>query len=305
MYYEIYIDTLFIINFLMDLLILWSVAKLLKESTTWLRLFSASAIGAIIVCIIVIFPIKDLFINVLLSYIISCFLMIYLAFFPKNIKQFVKLLIGLYLSTFFIGGSIVSIYYYTKVGYYFNLLIKGKFMGAIDIKTLLLTSSIALIIIKIIINYVHKVISVQKNLFCIELKLNGKKTTTFGLLDTGNNLYDPITNMPVVIVEFEVIKEMLPENVVKIINNFTNQQSEDFYSKISELYQYKIRLIPFNSIGQECGMLIGMVSDYIEVQMPNNKKINVKDSIIAIYNKKLSQDNSYQLLLHPEIIKKV
>ena len=303
MYYEIYIDAFFLINFVMDLFVLWTVSKLLKQNTTWLRLMFASAIAAIILCILIIYPIPNIFLNITILYLFSCLLMIYISFKPRNFKQVIKLFAGVYIITFLLGGSMVSLYYYTKVGYYFNRIITGKYIEVLNLKTLIITSSIAFAIIKLIIFYIHKIAAVQRSLFDTEILLNGNSIQIKGLMDTGNSLYDPITKVPVIIIEFDVIKDIIPCNVKEVIIDYLNNKTEDFYDKINELYDYKIRLIPFNSIGEEGGLLIGMVSESVNIFVNNENKISFKDIVLAIYNKKLSQDNSYQLLLHPEMMR--
>ncbi|TCT16861.1 stage II sporulation protein GA (sporulation sigma-E factor processing peptidase) [Natranaerovirga pectinivora] len=303
MYYEVYIDTLFLINFIMDFLILWFVGKILKLNTTWLRLTGASALGSLIICLSVIFPIASITLNILIYYVITCVLMIVIGFKPKSIIQLIKILIGLYLLTFLIGGSIISLYYYTKAGYYFNQLLSGNVFSAIDTRTFILTSIIAFILIKMILYYFSRVMTVQKNLFSIEIELQGKSIRAQGLLDTGNNLYDPITKAPVIIVEYDIIKELIPDQARDIIIKFLNNNSEDFYNNIEELYNHKFRLIPFSSIGKESGMLIGLVSENVSINCNTEKEFKLKDIVLAIYNKKLSQDNSYQILIHPEMVK--
>ena len=302
MYYEIYIDSLFFINFLMDLLVLWTLCKLFKQTSTRLKLFVGATVGSFMVCLLVIVPIRNVFFSFLIAYVISCLAMIFIAFRPKNIKQLLKLLIGLYVIAFTIGGSILALYYYTSFGYYFTQFMNGKNIGIMDIKTLILSSGIAFISIKLIYKYFNKVMIVQKNVFKTELLLKGNKVDTLGFIDTGNNLYDPITNTPVVIVEYDVIKDVVPNTFQQVFQDYIDNNLESFYSKLAEISEYKIRLIPFNSLGQEKGMLLGLVSDGLNINLGEEKSIKLKDAVIALYNNKLSNDNSYQLLLHPSLI---
>jgi stage II sporulation protein GA (sporulation sigma-E factor processing peptidase) len=287
---------------MMNLLVLWTVGKLLKQTTTWLKLICAAALGALIICILVVFPFENVSINVFIYYVVTSLLMIFIGFRPKAFKQIMKLLVGLYLITFLIGGSIVSLYYYTKVGYYFNQIFNGNFFDTIDFNTFVFISLIAFIIIKMILHYISKVMTVQRNLFSTEIHMNGKMIHAQGLLDTGNNLYDPITNSPVMIVEYEIIKDLVPDSIRNIVLNCLDS-TDEFYTHIGELCHYKFRLIPFNSIGKESGMLIGVVSESVHISFGDDKALNLKDIVLAIYNKKLSQDNSYQILLHPEMIR--
>ncbi|TCK97871.1 stage II sporulation protein GA (sporulation sigma-E factor processing peptidase) [Natranaerovirga hydrolytica] len=302
MYYEVYVDTLFMINVIMDLLVLWAVGKIVKVKTTRLRLICASFVGGTIMCLMVIFPVKYIILNILIYYVITCVLMIMIAFAPKTFNQLIKLLVSLYLTTFFIGGAIFSLYYYTQFGYYFNQIFNGNIFDIINIKHLAFTTVCSILIIKIFIRYYNKINTLQKNIFAIEIRMQGKTIQGQGFLDTGNNLYDPITKKPVIIVEYEMIKQLVPEHVTNIINDFLNNQSEALYSNVEVLYRYKFRLIPYSSIGKESGMLIGMVPENISINCNTDKALELKDIVVAIYNKKLSQDNSYQILLHPELV---
>ena len=66
--------------------------------------------------------------------------------------------------------------------------------------------------------------------------------------------------------------------------------------------EIKLRLIPFKSIGNENGILIGFKPDSISVYLENETKEIKGGHNSAIYNNKLAQDEQYNGLLHPEIL---
>jgi len=66
--------------------------------------------------------------------------------------------------------------------------------------------------------------------------------------------------------------------------------------------EIKLRLIPFKSLGNENGILIGFKPDNITVYLENETKRLKEEIIVAIYNSKLAQDEQYNGLLHPEIL---
>lgn len=69
--------------------------------------------------------------------------------------------------------------------------------------------------------------------------------------------------------------------------------------KLQELLGNRIVLIPYNSIGQEHGVLIGVIPD--EFYVSENKSTWIKkDVAIALYDKKIS--NKYSALLGPDLI---
>ena len=56
MAYDLYIDVLFLMNFLMDTLLLWTLRKILKYRGSPLRLFSGGLVGALWACAAALYP---------------------------------------------------------------------------------------------------------------------------------------------------------------------------------------------------------------------------------------------------------
>jgi stage II sporulation protein GA (sporulation sigma-E factor processing peptidase) len=108
--------------------------------------------------------------------------------------------------------------------------------------------------------------------------------------------------MPVVIVEFKAIREMLPDEIRCIFDESKENDLANVTSVISQsLWYSRFRLIPFTSLGKENGMLIGFKPDCIEVGDSQEKK-DINDVIIGIYNSVLSKSDKYRALLNPELV---
>ena len=136
----------------------------------------------------------------------------------------------------------------------------------------------------------------------IYIIFDNKSTCINALIDTGNSLYDPISQSPVIIVEFQAIRSLLPEDVQEIFDKY----SDDNLGLVSSImsnseWVSRFRLIPFTSLGKENGMLIGFKPDEVEIIEDDVKK-DLRDIIIGVYNKKLSNNDKYKALLHPELI---
>ena len=63
----------------------------------------------------------------------------------------------------------------------------------------------------------------------------------------------------------------------------------------------KFRIIPFKSLGNENALMIGFKPDEFNIEYNEEKQI-IKELIIGIYNKKLSQYGEYSALIHPDIL---
>ncbi|WP_265450421.1 sigma-E processing peptidase SpoIIGA, partial [Clostridium sp. cpc1] len=123
------------------------------------------------------------------------------------------------------------------------------------------------------------------------------------LVDTGNSLKEPISQRPVIIVEFFAIKDLLPE---KVQNLFLENEDLDLDEitdiMIESVDEIKLRIIPFKAIGTENGMLLGFKPDEILIMDESTEKKIEEEIVVGIYNNKLSNDNKYKGLLNPEIL---
>ena len=122
------------------------------------------------------------------------------------------------------------------------------------------------------------------------------------MLDTGNMLKDPITGMPVIIAQKEILKDILPniilDNLSKIVGGDVPQE---VYNDENLQYITKFRLIPFSSIGKENGMLLGFKTKKIEIQQEDIKKV-IDNVIVGIYEKNLSKKNEYHALIGLDLL---
>jgi stage II sporulation protein GA (sporulation sigma-E factor processing peptidase) len=63
----------------------------------------------------------------------------------------------------------------------------------------------------------------------------------------------------------------------------------------------RIRLVPFTSIGKYKGMLVGIRPDEVVVITADNN-VRIKDIIVGVYHRPLSQEGAYRALLHPDVL---
>jgi hypothetical protein len=68
------------------------------------------------------------------------------------------------------------------------------------------------------------------------------------------------------------------------------------------VHSYKFKLIPFSSLGNDNGLLIGFKPDYIKVY--GEEECTRDDVLIGIYDGKLSRNNLYTSLIGLDILNK-
>lgn len=293
----IYIDIVLIENLIMNYIILFTTAVVLKIKVNHIRLILASLLGAGY-SIIAYMGIIKVYSSIILKIILSV-LIIYIAFNPQNIKKMCKNLLLFYLVSFVFGGAAFALIYIIKPQ---NILMKnGLFLGTYTLKTVMLGAVVAFCIIIGAFAIIKNKIS-KKDMFCeIEILINQKKIKTKAIIDTGNMLKEPITNVPVIVVEHILLYSCMPK---EILNNLKEIMGGDFKNipcDIQEKYISKLKLIPFSSLGKQNGMLIGIRPEYVKVITDEQEKIN-KNVIIGIYEKSLTKKGEYQALIGIELL---
>lgn len=293
----IYIDIVLIENLIMNYIILFTTAVVLKIKVNHIRLILASLLGAGY-SIIAYMGIIKVYSSIILKIILSV-LIIYIAFNPQNIKKMCKDLLLFYLVSFVFGGAAFALIYIIKPQ---NILMKnGLFLGTYTLKTVMLGAVVAFCIIIGAFAIIKNKIS-KKDMFCeIEILINQKKIKTKAMIDTGNMLKEPITNVPVIVVEHILLYSCMPK---EILNNLKEIMGGDFKNipcDIQEKYISKLKLIPFSSLGKQNGMLIGIRPEYVKVITDEQEKIN-KNIIIGIYEKSLTKKGEYQALIGIELL---
>ncbi|MCI8621447.1 MAG: sigma-E processing peptidase SpoIIGA [Clostridia bacterium] len=213
----------------------------------------------------------------LISKIILSLVMIYIAFFPKNIKMLLKYIIIFYLASFVFGGCAFFLLYYIKPQ---EILYKNGFLtGTYPIKIAFLGAIVGLTLLNIAFKLIKTRLN-KNDMFCeVEILYREKITSMRLMIDTGNLLRDPITKVPVIVVEKEKLRELIDKDVLDSLEKVIYGTNEDLIEKIGEDYISRFRLIPFSSLGKQNGMLIGFKPDEIIIKF-DGMETKRKDVIV-------------------------
>ena len=96
--------------------------------------------------------------------------------------------------------------------------------------------------------------------FCLE----GRKSQVLALFDTGNTLRDPITGRPAVVVEWEVLAQLFPEDCRPDAGALADPVR--WVQRLDrDDWKGRFRLLSYRSVGVEYGLLLAVRTDWIEV----------------------------------------
>lgn len=293
----IYLDVVLLENLCMNYIILFATGYIMKVKMKQWRIFISSLVGGIysIAAYLEILPIySNLFMKIVLSII-----MVYFAYNAKGIKMLSKQLLIFYLTSFVFGGCAFALLYFIKPK---DILIKnGVYVGTYPLKIALLGGIIGFIVTHIAFKIVKTKLKKKDMIYTATIKIGEKETTLTAMLDTGNLLRDPISKIPVVVVEREKLYNILPAELLNNVENLVGGEQTKNIEEIEEKeYLTKLRIIPFSSIGRKNGLLIGIKADTITIQ---KEEIETrKNVIIGIFPEKLS--NNYSALFGLDLLER-
>lgn len=281
----VYADVVFIENLIINYVILYVTTLIKHIKISNFKILLSSICGSLYAVISI--SIGD---NIVCKLILSI-LMVFIIYPTKKIKKFLEVLVSFYLISITAGGAAIAILYLTN-----NYTIDAV-NGVSIVNFPILISAIGLILgIFLIMNTINNLkskISKKDIFYDIEIFIENKKTKIKALLDTGNMLKDPITQKPVIIVTNRSLKNILPKEILEDVNNILGG---DKLGKL-ENFANRIKIIPFNSLGNEHGILVGIQSNKIIVE----DKV-IKDVIIGIYEKEFSRRKKYDALIGIDLL---
>ncbi|PAB58836.1 sigma-E processing peptidase SpoIIGA [Anaeromicrobium sediminis] len=293
--YEVYAEYLFLENLLMNWIILHLTAHFSKFEVRKYKIWVGAIVGALY-AFVFFFPSLSFMYSMIMKIVISI-LIVVLTFMPYKFIDFLKLVGIFYLISFMFGGAAFALFYFTG---FEGIVSNGIFyIGNFTTKLLIYSGIVSYILIKFCWEHVQEKISREKLYIPVSIEVENHKSSVKALVDTGNSLEDPLSKYPVIVVEYSAIKDLIPNDIKDMLTN--NNISYDVFLKIGNdsNWNSRIRVIPFNSLGKENGMLIGFRPDMVNVE----GKKHIKNIIVGIYTKRLSKNGDYSALLHPDILK--
>ncbi len=288
----VYADLSFIINYLIDASILWASARLCGARINWRRILGISFIGALY-GILILFPACSFLYSFPIKVVFSM-LLVYFGHGSRSIREFFKGMVGFYLLSFTAVGATLGLEQYMASAEPGN---NWKY---------LMFSIVMLIILAWYIekSWAQKLIT-SKLKYNVTIKISGSDCTGQGFLDTGNSLRDPLTGKAVLVAEHESIIDCLPVELKSLIVDREITAEQILAIVEGSNLGNRLRIIPFSSVGNEGGFMLGVRADEVIIQ-PQGSKINEykvnKNIVVALCMQKLSKDNSFSMLVPMALI---
>ncbi|MCQ5363831.1 sigma-E processing peptidase SpoIIGA [Anoxybacillus salavatliensis] len=289
----IYADVVWLLNFCFDAMLLWLAAIMLKRRVRLWRLMLSALFGSLLV-LLVFTPFAYMTSHFVTKLVIS-FVIVWICFGFHRFRFFIENVLAFYFATFMLGGGMVA----------FHFLLQSE-MTPYSSGWLTHSTSISWLFVIIMFPILWLLSKVQmgtirekklrfEHVISVRVTCFGQTVSLQGLVDSGNQLRDPLTNTPVMIVELQSFAHIFPPAVLQMI------QKRTYTDDIPSEWVSRIRFVPYRAVGVEQQLLVAIKPD--EVQWSDGKQwTSVKKVLIGFYPSSLSADGEYNCIVHPHIV---
>jgi stage II sporulation protein GA (sporulation sigma-E factor processing peptidase) len=265
----VYVDVLILVNFIVNLFILHVTVQTLRKRVKLIWMCLSSFVGSLYVLIVVYPELK--YLSYIPFKILIVVIMILIAFRDKNILFNIKSCLIFWLYSILLAGMCLLIAISNNKDMPFNVIIIN-----FPYEKLLLSVMIIYILIYRIIIFIGDRKKIITLIYTIDIINKSYKKSIKAFLDTGNELREPATNLPVLIVERAILSEIMLE------------KNNTYY-------------IPYTVLNGTNGRLVGFKPEYINIHI-DEKNVETRDVIIAFCEYKLSKENDYNALMSRGIL---
>lgn len=256
----IYLDYIFIENFLIDYILLKETSYIARKQVTQKSAIISALIASSYVIVMVYLKLEEL--NYLICKILLVIIMIYISFKPKKINEYIKLI------ALFILISVINVGTVTVIT---NLLNLKDVNGVLKVIVYIASLGIS----KFFMNHMWRIYNREiKNddlIYEVKLRLGNRTYKYNAFLDTGNNVFSYTYNVPVI---------------------FAELTDEDMLEKLKEKESFDVTTVTLSNRQDKKAYI------FDNVQITKKDKTWCVKAAIVFEKTKLSKDNSYNMLLN-------
>lgn len=294
----LFIDVIWLDNLIVNFIVLWITWKLSRNSSPMWRLWCSACVGAVYAALLIlpgfawlaILPLK-----ILLSLV-----MLAIGFRLQSLPEFLKLFGYFYGITFLLGGAAFGLYYFIGTGIQ---LFNGIFLiKDFPIKILFFSIAFILMLYRWLWPFLRFRINRQQLVYQVEVQFGESSIIMDAFLDTGNELTDPVSCYPVMVVEFSMICPILPSDIQKIYLEGKEEHLEEITQVMAESdWISRFCIVPYRTLGHSNSILLAFRPDAVRV-LTNDTWVEAGHTLIGIRNQELSVSGEFHALIQPQII---
>ena len=279
---RVYLDVVFVLNGVVNYLLLNASARLVGSVSRRGRTISAAVLGAAYAALTFVPGLG--FLSGVLWRIVTLAAMLVAAF---GLSGRVVPLGGIFLAlSLALSGLVLMLSGFLGAEVW---LLEGRAFYAVDAATLILLAGAMYLGLWLLLQ--GSMAHAGGGIASAVITLRGRTQKLSLLRDSGNTLRDPFTGCPVPVVEWQVFAKLLPEvtGALRLYADDAAAAMETLHGKLPEL---SMRLIPYRAVGTQRAMLLAIRCDELRVEGKSRRGIYV-----AISPTTVSENGTYEGLI--------
>lgn len=297
----IYLDAVWALNFLVDLMLLMLVKMLARDAVGKRRLLIGAFVASAIVPISLFYP--ESFFNHFLGKLFYSFFIVFSTFGFKGFIRFVKLAGLFYFVSFATGGGLTAIYFMLDkpISITLNGVVTFSKGYGDPVSWLFVLIGFPIIWIftkKRMDEHAGDKVKYDQ-MYKIVLTIHHKSYESIGYIDSGNQLTDPLTKRPVVICDQPFLQHWFEEEEWEQIKKASEHLDLE---RLPKRWEDKLQIIPYQGVDGKHAFMLAIRSEELTV-FYHNEILYATNVLIGIQFGTLVKDEQYHCLLHPQVIK--
>lgn len=244
---KVYVDVLFFVNLFMNYILLWLLSLFIKVRLKIGLSILSSCVGAIYAVGMFFIPVHAFY--SVAGKIAMGGLMVWIAFLPKSLRQFIKYVCIFYTVTFVCGGMGFALLYYTGAGTFFGTIFSGGtiYMN-IPIYKLIFVCTICYLLLSLAFTVARKIRRRHQLIYDVKICYREAEVNIRALYDSANFLKETSSGKSVMIVRWDSIRSLF--DTTSDFNEYFSNHADSFVP------------IPYKSVGGH-SMIFGFMPEYI------------------------------------------
>ncbi|MEF2964663.1 sigma-E processing peptidase SpoIIGA [Paenibacillus sp. M1] len=301
----VYLDLIFLMNLLIDGSLLAATAWMRKLKPAIWRLILSAGVGASYV-VMMFLPELSFMFTFIVKFLFSV-AMLWIAFGFGSLQNYLRNLGAFYIVNFVAAGGILGIHYLMQNS---GELWNGIFYTATGGMqfSLKVGAVFVLVVFFAVLAWFRLVLASRRrqerlaSFFAeVRVRIDEAEVRCTGLVDTGNQLTDPLSRLPVMVMETSLFRDYLPDTLTE---PGAGMQADNLLLECAEdeafPWRDRLRLVPYRGINKGSQFMLAMKPDEVGI-MADGREFVTNRVLIGLDAGRLSAEGAYRAIIHPAL----
>jgi stage II sporulation protein GA (sporulation sigma-E factor processing peptidase) len=296
----IYADMVFLLNLFIDFTLLLLTSAIRRQRVPFWRMSCGALLGAVY-SILHLWP-QFAFTYTFPAKVLFSIFMVGVTFGYSTPIAFARSLGVFYTTSFVIGGGMFALHYVmTGEGTVAGGIFLSRSTGwgsPVSWLFVLVSFPFVWLYARVSFRSLQQRQAIHSYLTPVAIWIGEHRLECVGLIDTGNQLRDPISRAPVMMVELERIQTHLPEALTVMARTKAWHQHWD---RLPAEWMTRVRLVPFRGVAAEGEMMVTLKPNRVEIRQQQDW-VAAGKVLVGLDPGRLSSDGTYQAIIHPSCL---